>query len=163
MDGGKGELPLLFEAREVGEELADTGGLFEGGEVLEHLVDIQSLQTKRKKSKHRFEHIWRCIHNIKFSFLTLTSLSWLTPVKSRAYAMNWCPSESSRLDMSFSDSCHRPSHCWYTCLLSCWASPGVAATDDDDDDDGLSMLSRASAREMERDCDTPFTTSTSAP
>jgi hypothetical protein len=25
------------------------------------------------------------------------------------------------------------------------------------------MLSRASAREMERDCDTPFTTSTSAP
>ena len=66
--------------------------------------------------------------------------------------------------MSFSDSCHRIIHCWCSCLLSCWASPVVANDDDDDDDDdGLSMLSRASAREMERDCDTPFTISISAP
>ena len=43
MDRGEGELPLLFETREVGEKLADAGCFFEGGEVLEHLVNIQSL------------------------------------------------------------------------------------------------------------------------
>ena len=43
MDGWEGELPLLLEAREVGQELTDTGSLLEGGEVLQHLIDIQSL------------------------------------------------------------------------------------------------------------------------
>jgi hypothetical protein len=43
VDGGKGELPLLLEAREVREELTDTACLLEGGEVFEHLIDIQSL------------------------------------------------------------------------------------------------------------------------
>ena len=47
VDGGQGELPLLLEAREVGEKLTDTGGLLQRGEIFEHLVEVQRLWVEK--------------------------------------------------------------------------------------------------------------------
>lgn len=43
VDRWERELPLLLVAREEGEELTDTRCLFERGEILQHLVQVQRL------------------------------------------------------------------------------------------------------------------------